>query len=142
MTTDTALYKKASIEKAIFQARHYYQLPSEVAFEQDLLKQDAIAHHLERACEQTINLANHAIRKLKLGLPYQSQDSFRLLAEATIIPAELAYKLVKMVGFRNILLHQYVEVDLTVMQIFITHHLDDLVLFSNLIVQALAHINE
>ncbi|MFV1951925.1 MAG: HepT-like ribonuclease domain-containing protein, partial [Nitrospinota bacterium] len=60
--SDIVLNKKESIERCIKQIRAYYALQGEVAFEEDHMKQDAIAANLQRACEQAIDLANHTIR--------------------------------------------------------------------------------
>jgi len=43
---DVILNKKESIERCVRQVRQYYQLPSDVPFEQDLMKQDAIATNI------------------------------------------------------------------------------------------------
>jgi len=54
-----------------------------------------------------------------------------LLAAANIIPAELSEKLRKMAGFRNVLVHQYRDLDIRLMEDVIKHHLDDLLVFSD-----------
>jgi uncharacterized protein YutE (UPF0331/DUF86 family) len=82
----------------------------------DIMKQDAIAINLQRAAEQAIDLANHAIRKCKLGLPKDSRDSFSILASSNAISEELAGKLKGMVGFCNVLVHDYRELDLNIMR--------------------------
>lgn len=133
---DIVLNKKESIERCISQARTYYATPSSLNFEEDYMKQDSIAINLQRACEQCIDLANHTIKARKLGLPKDSKESFRLLAAARIIPNELAKHLEGMVGFRNILVHEYQRMDIGLMIEVIEKHLDDLVLFSNCIVKA------
>ena len=131
MTPDVALNKKESIERCIRQIRNYYSLPSDKPFEADFMKQDAIAANLQRAAEQTIDLANHVIRKEKLGLPKDSRDSFEILATTNVIASELAAKLKGMVGFRNILVHDYRELDLNIMKDVIEYRLDDLIRFTN-----------
>ena len=133
---DIVLNKKESIERCISQIRIYYALPSDVAFEEDYLKQDAISINLQRACEQCIDLANHTIKARKLGLPKDSRESFRLLAIGKVIPHELAKRLEGMVGFRNILVHEYQRMDIGLMIRVIERHLDDLVEFTNCIVRA------
>jgi len=136
---DIVLNKKESIERCIKQARTYYALPSDVPFEEDFMKQDAIAINLQRACEQCIDLANHAIKTRKLGLPKASRESFRLLAQHGIIPGTLAANLESMVGFRNILVHQYESFSIQLMIDVIEHHLDDLIDFTNYILTAMVN---
>lgn len=137
MTLDVALNKKESIERCIRQIRTYYALPPEKPFELDFMKQDAIAANLQRAAEQIIDLANHVIRKGKLGLPKDSRDSFEILAAAGVIHRELATKLKGMLGFRNVLVHDYRELDLNIMKDVIENRLDDLISFTN---DALAYL--
>ena len=132
---DIVLNKKESIERCIKQIRVYYALQSEVAFEEDHMKQDAIAVNLQRACEQAIDMANHTIKVRKLGLPKESKESFRLLAQNSIIPDGLADKLEKMIGFRNTLVHEYQKLDIKLMIDVIENHLDDLLNFTNYIVK-------
>ena len=132
---DIILNKKESIERCIKQIRIYYAMPSELSFGDDFLKQDAIAINLQRACEQSIDLANHAIKTRKLGLPKASKESFALLAKEGIIPRELASKLSSMVGFRNVLVHQYQELDIELMQNVIENNLSDMIDFTNFIVK-------
>ena len=98
---DVVLNKKQSIERCIRQIRIYYAQAGDVPFEDDHLRQDAIAINLQRACEQAIDLANYTIRKKKLGLPTESKESFRILAENKIIPRELSTALEKMVAFEK-----------------------------------------
>ena len=133
---DIVLNKKESIERCIKQIRQYYSMPREGKFEEDYLKQDAIAINLQRACEQIIDLANYTIKKKKLGLPKESKESFNILAEAAIIPRELAVKMGKMVGFRNVLVHEYQKLDIALMVDVINNHLEDLVDFTNCIMRS------
>jgi uncharacterized protein YutE (UPF0331/DUF86 family) len=63
MIMDIVLNKKESIERCLKQVSLYYGMPSDLPFEKDCLKQDAIAMNLQRAAEQTIDLANHIIKK-------------------------------------------------------------------------------
>ncbi|MFH1096963.1 MAG: DUF86 domain-containing protein [Candidatus Desantisbacteria bacterium] len=137
---DVIFNKKESIERCILQIRDYYMRPSELLFEEDYMKQDAIATNLHRACEQAIDLANHVIRKRKLGLPKESRESFTMLSKAKIIPLELARKLEGMVGFRNTLVHEYQQLDTMLMKQVIEHHLDDLLLFTDCIVKEFSQV--
>jgi uncharacterized protein YutE (UPF0331/DUF86 family) len=131
---DIILNKKDSIERCIRQIRNYYKLPSDIPFEEDYLRQDAIALNLQRACEQCIDLANHVIKIGKLGLPKESRDSFRLLAQNGVIPKDLAARLEGMVGFRNVLVHEYQRLDIQLMIDVIEHKLDDLLIYIDAIV--------
>jgi uncharacterized protein YutE (UPF0331/DUF86 family) len=132
---DIVLNKKESIERCIKQVRIYYEKPSGMPFEEDLMKQDAIAVNLQRAAEQVLDLANHVIKQKKLGLPKESRESFDILFRAGVIPGKLAEKLKGMVGFRNVLVHQYEDLDLKIMVDVIEHRLGDLVDFTDYVLK-------
>jgi uncharacterized protein YutE (UPF0331/DUF86 family) len=125
-----------SIERCIAQARKYYAMKGELPFEEDHLKQDAVALNVQRACELCIDIANQLIKTRKLGLPQDSKDSFSLLQRAGLIDESMAAALRAMVGFRNILLHQYQKLDLGIMVEVIERRLDDLLAFAKIALAA------
>lgn len=135
--SDILLQKKASIERCVEQIRKYAKQPSILAFEQDFLKQDAIAMNLQRACECTLDMANHTIRLRKLGVPRSSRESFELLAQAGIINKETTQLMKGMVGFRNVLVHDYQHLNLAILQNVITTKLDDLIGFADQLIKTL-----
>lgn len=130
------LNKKVSIERCIAQARKYYAMKGEIPFKEDYLKQDAIALNVQRACELCIDIANHLIKARKLGLPQDSKDSFSLLQRAGLIDEAMTAGLRAMVGFRNILVHQYHRLDLDIMVEVVERRLDDLLAFANIALAA------
>ncbi|MCG8343473.1 MAG: DUF86 domain-containing protein [Chlorobiales bacterium] len=134
MIDDVVLNKSESIERCIKQVKKYYAMPSDITFDEDFLRQDAIALNLQRACEQAIDLANHVIKVYKFGLPKESRDSFDILARNGAISSELAGRLQSMVGFRNTLVHQYQNIDIHIMVAVIEKHLDDFLHFTRSII--------
>ncbi len=136
--SDVLLQKKASLERCIKQARDYYLRSSDIPFSEDYFKQDAIIANLQRSCEQCIDMANHAIRLKKFGLPAESSESFTLLRKAGIIDAELEKKLIGMVGFRNIIIHQYRDIDTKIVIAVIEKYADDLIEFAGILVSKLS----
>lgn len=135
---DVVLNRKASIDRCIDQIRAYYALDSGVPFEQDHLKQDAIAMNLQRICELAIDIANHWIKSEKIGLPKDSAQAFELLVEARRIPADLGANLKRMVGFRNILVHEYTKLDQDLMVRIVEEHLGEPQCFAALAVSKLS----
>ena len=83
-----------------------------------------------RACETAIDLANALVRERQLGIPQSNRDSFRLLADAGVIARDLAERLQKMVGFRNVAVHRYRDLDVAVLVSVIRSDLEDLLLFA------------
>jgi len=131
--SDVLENKRASVERCIQKARGYYAMPSDKPFDNDYIKQDAVVINLQRACEQSIDMANHAIRLNKLGLPADSAESFTLLREAEVIDRDLEKKLIGMVGFRNIVVHQYQKIDYGLVKEVLEQHADDLIKFAQIL---------
>lgn len=82
--------------------------------------------NLQRAIQLTIDIAFHIIAEDKLRLPENLKDSFRILKDNKIIPSELAMKMEKMVGFRNIAVLDYQSINPIILQKIIDHHLGDI----------------
>lgn len=81
----------------------------------------------------TIDLANLLIRERALGVPQSSRDSFNLLAEARLIEPALSERLQRMIGLRNIAVHQYQILDLAIVEAVLRHDLDDLLAFCTIV---------
>jgi uncharacterized protein YutE (UPF0331/DUF86 family) len=47
-----------------------------------------------------------------MGIPTSSRESFDLLEGQGVIPNDLAARLRKMIGFRNIAVHQYQQLNI------------------------------
>jgi uncharacterized protein YutE (UPF0331/DUF86 family) len=72
-----------------------------------------------------------------LGEPRASRELFDLLEHAGRIPADLATSLRQMTGFRNVLVHGYDDVDLSVVRDVLEHRLVDLERFIAIVRQTL-----
>lgn len=132
---EVLLNKKVSIERCVAQIRKYYRKDNGVPFEDDYLKQDAIAMNLQRACECVIDMTNHLIRRRKLGLPRDSRESFALIQQEGLISPERMKAMQAMIGFRNVLVHEYQRLDLGIMVHVIENRLDDLLAFADEVFQ-------
>jgi uncharacterized protein YutE (UPF0331/DUF86 family) len=124
MADRVILNKADSIERCLKRIREDYQ-GQEEAFRSEYMRQDAIILNLQRACEQSIDLANHLVKEQKAGIPQTSKAAFELLVKAGILEEALGERLSKMVGFRNVAVHQYQEMDLDIVTTIIEKHLDD-----------------
>jgi len=77
---------------------------------------DAMTLNVERACRGAIDLAMHIVARQRLGMPQSSAEAFRLLHEAGIIGADLLREMTAMTGFRNIAIHEYQQMDMSVLR--------------------------
>lgn len=73
---------------------------------------DAVVLHLWQAVQVVIDLAVSSCVRLGLGSPPTYAAAFRMLADARLIPGELAQRLGRAAGFRNLVVHAYAELDL------------------------------
>ena len=131
---DIVVNKIASIQRCVARARdEYYKNPS--VFTTDYTQQDAAMLNILRACENALDLANHTIKRYKLGVPSSSADSFELLRRNHVIDRTLADALQRMVRFRNTAIHQYDDLDIDIVVNVIIQHLDDIVRFTDAIME-------
>lgn len=66
---------------------------------------------LQLAIEALIDLGNHVIADLQLGTVDWYSDIPRLLYEAGYVDAGMREAWTRMIGFRNVLVHDYLDVD-------------------------------
>ncbi len=81
---------------------------------------------LQLAIEATIDIGNHLVADLRLGQVEAARDVPCLLAEAGKIPPQLRETWIRMIGFRNILVHDYLDIDRHIVYDVLQHHLTDL----------------
>ena len=92
------------------------------AFLADLDLQDIVSFNLQIAIQNCIDIAAHAISELDLGVPGSVNEMLYLLEESGYLSHDLTEKMVKAVGFRNLLVHEYGDIDLE--QVFHICHQD------------------
>jgi uncharacterized protein YutE (UPF0331/DUF86 family) len=95
----------------------------------DVKEQRFVEHSLQIAIQACLDCAFHIISDEKLGEPQSNGDAFRLLARAGWLSTDQVAQLIAMAGFRNILVHGYVSVDLAVVIDVVSNRLDDLLHF-------------
>ena len=135
MADDVILNKATSIERCLRRILEEYAGDDKNLFTNQT-KQDAIVLNLQRACETAIDLAMYVVNQRHLGIPQESRDAFTLLQTAGILLPDLATRMQKMVGFRNVAVHEYTRLNLDVVRAIITKQLDDFRTFSSTIVKA------
>lgn len=130
MADDVLINKAASIERCVKRAREEYRYDP-VQFPSDQTRQDAAILNIQRACEAALDMGQHLIRRDRLGIPQSARDVFQLLADAERIPQALADALKRMIGFRNIAVHEYQRLQIPIVIAIITLHLEELLDYSS-----------
>lgn len=87
--------------------------------------------NFQRAVEATIDIAMYLVSINKLGIPQNSRDAFEVLYKNNVISEEILKRIKGMMGFRNIAVHNYQEINLMILQKIIENHLDDFEEFIN-----------
>ena len=97
--------------------------------------QDIFVLNLQRAVQSAIDLCAHIIAADGLGLPGTLKENFSVLQKAGILSLPLATRLIGMVGFRNIAIHDYQDLKVEVLKSILRDHLMDLEEFVQVILQ-------
>ena len=117
---DVIQNKVATIEKCL---RRIHE-EAEKDWIHNFTYQDALILNLERACQACIDVASHIVMREKIGIPKFSREVFDLLHEKSIISTKMSEKLKKMVGFRNIAVHDYGAMSLPMVKTIVEKELD------------------
>ena len=129
MADDVLINKAATIERCVARAREEYG-NDPASFASNFTRQDAAILNIQRACEAALDMGQHLIRRERLGVPQSARDVFALLARGAWINPTLADSLKRMVGFRNIAVHDDQSLQLPITVSIIERHLDEFLHYS------------
>lgn len=80
-------------------------------FEQDSYLRDIVERNLEVAAQCCIDIANRVIALEDMEKPQDYYGAFIILGQAGVLPLEFARSFAGIAGFRNILIHEYIQID-------------------------------
>ncbi|MFI5394427.1 MAG: DUF86 domain-containing protein [Candidatus Binatia bacterium] len=83
-------------------------------FTSELSTQWMIEHGLQLAIECVLDIGNHLVAGEQLGTPQSYREIVDLLGQHGILPGDFVTRVRGMPGFRNILVHDYLAVDPTI----------------------------
>ena len=130
---DNILLKKVSIiERCLLRIEEHKSSIENLANDYD--KQDIIVLNLERAIQACIDCAQYIVKQNKLGIPQFSREAFDLIEKKGIIKAELSIRLKKMVGFRNIVVHSYQDLNIEILEQILANELSIFTEFSTSVI--------
>lgn len=96
---------------------------STLAADPDL--QDIVSLNLTRAVQLCVDVAATLLSRSELAAPETMGGAFDGLAELGVIEGDLARRLKRAVGFRNIAIHRYRDLDWQIVHRICTEQLDD-----------------
>jgi uncharacterized protein YutE (UPF0331/DUF86 family) len=103
-------------------------------YQSDWKTQRIVERTLHLSIETCMDVADHVVADRKLRVPDTGAEAFEILVEARILPGELGRSLATMVGFRNILVHDYTKLDPAVVLRVLSHDVQDLVRFRDVLI--------
>ena len=86
-------------------------MADERRFVSDPLVYGNAERYLQLAIQAVLDVSNHIVADMNLNLPADSKELFEVLAKHKILSSRLSRKLTPMAGFRNVLVHEYLEID-------------------------------
>jgi len=84
-----------------------------------------VERYLQLAIQVSLDIGNHILAEIQTRAPEEYRDIFILLGENKVLPVELAEKMAQLAGLRNILVHDYLEIDLNRIYEFLKTDLSD-----------------
>ena len=128
MTDPELVAKKlAFIETCVAELR---RLANPGIIETDIREERFVEHTLQMAIQAAQDVASHIVSDERMGEPRTNRELFDLLARNGWLDESEAALLGNMVGFRNILVHGYGDVDLSIVRDVLENHLDELLQFA------------
>lgn len=99
-----------AIADALFKLKELQRLPFE-EFGRDYRNTWSAERGLQIAAEAVFDIGNHILSGHFQAAPKDYEDITRLLGQHGVLSGDLAGRLKGLGGFRNILVHEYLEVD-------------------------------
>ena len=107
------LNKAAIIERSLRRMKEEYKFNPTL---DNYTHIDAMILNIERACQAAIDMAQHLVAVYHAGMPQTSADAFLLLEKQGQLSSKTTRSLVKMTGFRNVIIHEYQELELDIVK--------------------------
>lgn len=123
MPDDVVMQKLASIDRCLAAVRAY--VAGDPGRLHDQMVLDAVVLNIQRACEQAIDAACREVSRRGLGIPADSADAFTILERERLLSPAVAERMRRMVGFRNVAVHEYRTLDPAIVRTVVEHRLTD-----------------
>jgi len=103
--------------------------------------QAIVERNLHLAIQTCMDITNYIIARKNLRIPDEEENIFQVLAQNGIIEDSLAKQMKGMVNFRNILVHEYMEIDNEIVHQHLNERLKDFDSFARSVVDYLEHLS-
>ena len=102
--------KLAELAEYVTQASEYRDLTVE-RYRADWKTQRIVERTLQMAIEACLDVASHVLADRGLRAPSTYAETFEILVQAGLMSPGLGRVLVEMIGFRNVIVHEYARID-------------------------------
>lgn len=122
--------------------RHLRQMQGTTfqAFTTNAALQAQAERWLQLAAECVLDLAHHLIAESGFRTPTSYRDAFAVLLERGVLDAELSARMQQWAGFRNVLVHLYLDVDAAIVYEVLQRDLDDLETYASKLIEAVGRL--
>ena len=125
-----------ALESYLAELRSFREISRE-----EFIREPTVHHLAERyvqlACESVLDIAHHVIADQGYRQATSYRSAVEILEEEELIDADLSKRLAKWMGFRNVLVHFYVDIDHGKSYDAIQQDLEDLERFAALMARLL-----
>lgn len=98
---------------------------TESEFIKDYDAQDVVVLNLTRAIQMNVDIATHILADTNQAVPTTMAEAFTCLERLNILTPDIADKMRRSIGYRNVAVHNYDDIDLTITYEIARHHLGD-----------------
>lgn len=103
-----------TLERYTAELEHLAASLTRERFDAELSTQWTVEHGLQLAIECVLDIGSHLVVAEQMGVPDSYREVIELLGRRDILPADFVRRAAGMPGFRNILVHDYLAVDLAI----------------------------
>ncbi len=118
------LHKLQAITDSLSKLEELAQMGKDV-FLIDFRSIDSAKYNLQTSIEAMIDICNHIISRKRLRVPATNVESFEVVSEAGLLPADALPVYRSMARFRNRIVHMYDDVDDSQIHEILQTRLDD-----------------
>jgi uncharacterized protein YutE (UPF0331/DUF86 family) len=86
----------------------------------------SVERFLQLAIEAITDVGNHVVADLGLGVVNWYSDIPTILADSGYIDTDMKERWIQIIGFRNVLVHDYLQIDRQIVYDVLQHRLEDL----------------
>ena len=126
MTNFSVIENKISYLKKYLDILEGYKQYTREQIEKDIDIKGMVERYLYLAVQSVIDLAEATLSFKNLRKPTTLGETFTILEESRVIDRNLVIEMIKMVGFRNILAHDYAEINYDIVYNVLQNKLSDI----------------